>query len=264
MFTPAGRVDGNGNDMSACCSTYGNVAGAHFGEKIAKRDLASYRKKGPGPTARLLRDLLVGTGAVGGVLLDVGSGVGGLSFELLDRGAERVIAVDASPAYLAAAAQEATRRDRLGVVKFMHGDFVEVGPQLPSATIVTLDRVICCYASFEPLLNEAFRHAEHAFVESRRTSGVEETGGAPAARALLECGADHAPRGERIAAGAAKRGRQQLDVSPARIAHRTGQRSVENAGTRRAAGRERNYEQGVYDSSANSSRSALPQSRSRS
>ena len=166
MFTPASRVDGDGNDMSACCSTYRNVAGAHFDEKIAKRDLASYRKKGPGPTARLLRDLLVGTGAVGGVVLDVGSGVGGLSFELLDRGAERVIAVDASPAYLAAAAQEATRRDRLGVLEFMHGDFVEVGPQIPSATIVTLDRVICCYPSFEPLLNEALRHAEHAFAYS--------------------------------------------------------------------------------------------------
>ena len=82
--------------MSACCSTYGNVAGAHFDEKIAKRDLENYRKKGPGPTARLLCDLLRGTGAVGGVVLDVGSGVGGLSFELLDRGAERVIAVDAS------------------------------------------------------------------------------------------------------------------------------------------------------------------------
>lgn len=152
--------------MSACCSTYGNVAGAHFDEKVAKRDLASYRKKGPGPTARLLRDLLVGTGAVGGVVLDVGSGVGGLSFELLDRGAERVIAVDASPAYLAAAAQEATRRDRLGVVEFMHGDFVDVGPQIPSAATVTLDRVICCYPSFEPLLNEALRHAQHAFAYS--------------------------------------------------------------------------------------------------
>ena len=166
MFTPASYVDGDGNDMSVCCSTYGNVAGAHFDEKIAKRDLASYRKKGPGPTARLLRDLLVGTGAVGGVLLDVGSGIGGLSFDLLDRGVARVIAVDASPAYLAAAVQEATRRDRLGVIEFTHGDFVDVGPQIPSATIVTLDRVICCYPSFEPLLNEALRHAEHAFAYS--------------------------------------------------------------------------------------------------
>src|SRR5438270_13148120 len=102
--------------MSACCSTYGNVAGAQFDEKIGKRDLERYRKKGPGRTARLLRDLLVGSGAIGGVLLDVGSGIGGLSFELLEQGVERAVAVDASAAYLAAAAHEATRRDQLRAV----------------------------------------------------------------------------------------------------------------------------------------------------
>jgi SAM-dependent methyltransferase len=164
MSTPASRVDADA--MSACCSSYGNVAGAHFDEKIAKRDLKNYRKKGPGPTARLLRDLLADTGAVEGTLLDVGSGVGGLSFELLERGVERAIAVDASAAYLAAATQEATRRDRLRAVDFVHGDFVEVGMQIPPATVVTLDRVVCCYPAFEPLLNESLRHAERSFAYS--------------------------------------------------------------------------------------------------
>src|SRR6516165_5563814 len=106
MSTRVSCVDDEGDLVSACCSTYGNVAGAHFDEKIAKRDLENYRQKGPGPTARLLRDLLGETGAIEGTLLDVGSGIGGLSFELLDRGVERAIAVDASAAYLAAAAQE--------------------------------------------------------------------------------------------------------------------------------------------------------------
>src|SRR5215510_14305633 len=152
--------------MSACCSTYGNVAGAHFDQKIARRDLESYRKKGARPTARLLRDMLVDTGAVDGVLLDVGSGVGGLSFELLERGVERAIAVDASPAYLAAAAQEAKRRDRLLAVEFRHGDFLHVGSTIPPATIVAMDRVICCYPAFELLLKEALAHAERFFAIS--------------------------------------------------------------------------------------------------
>jgi len=56
-----------------------NVADAHFDEKIALRDLENYRKKRPGPTARLLRDMLVDTRAVDGMLLDVGSGTGGLT-----------------------------------------------------------------------------------------------------------------------------------------------------------------------------------------
>src|SRR5262249_32697525 len=152
--------------MSACCSTYGNVAGAHFDEKIAKRDLDSDRKSGAGPTARLLGDMLVDPGAVAGVLLDVGSGVGGLSFALLERGVTRAIAVDASAASLAAAAQEATRRDRLRAVEFRHGDFLDVGSTIPPATVVTMDRVICCYPAFESLLNEALEHAKRYFAYS--------------------------------------------------------------------------------------------------
>ncbi len=166
MSTHGSRVDADGNTMSSCCSTYGNVAGAHFDEKIAKRDLENYRKKGPGPTARLLRDMLVDAGAADGTLLDVGSGVGGLTFELLERGVERATAVDASGAYLAAAAQEATRRDRLRAVEFRHGDFVDVASMVPPASVVTMDRVICCYPAFESLLTEALEHAERYFAYS--------------------------------------------------------------------------------------------------
>src|SRR5262249_11388777 len=152
--------------MSACCSTYGNVAGAQFDEKIARRDLKNYRKKGPGPTAPLLRDMLVDTGAGDGTLVDLGCGTGGLTFELLERGIERATAVDASSAYLAAAAQEATRRDRLQTVEFRQGDFLDVSSTIPPANVVTMDRVICCYPAFESLLNEALRHAEHHFAYS--------------------------------------------------------------------------------------------------
>jgi SAM-dependent methyltransferase len=159
-------VADHGDVVSACCSTYGNVAGAHFDEKIARRDLENYRKKGPGPTARLLRDMLVETGAVDGTLLDVGSGVGGLSFELLDRGVHHAIAVDASAAYLAAAAREAARRDGGGSIEFRHGDFVEVASTVAPATLVTMDRVICCYPAFESLLKEALGHAEQSFAYS--------------------------------------------------------------------------------------------------
>jgi magnesium-protoporphyrin O-methyltransferase len=166
MSTLASHLGIEGDLVGACCSTYGNVAGAHFDAKIARRDLENYRKKGPGTTARLLRDMLVDTGAVDGTLLDVGSGVGGLSFELLERGVQRAIAVDASAAYLAAAAQESTRRDRLRAVEFRHGDFLDVGAMIPPASIVTMDRVICCYPAFESLLKEALGHAERYFAYS--------------------------------------------------------------------------------------------------
>ena len=53
--------------------------------------------------------------------------------------------------------------DRAEVV---HGDFLRVAVRLPSVDLVTLDRVVCCYPSYEPLLEHALRHAEHAIALS--------------------------------------------------------------------------------------------------
>jgi SAM-dependent methyltransferase len=152
--------------MSSCCSTFGHIADGHFNERMAQRDLARYRKAGPGSTTRLLRDLLADACRLDGLLIDVGSGIGGLTFELLDRGVGRAIAVDASSAYLAAAADEAARRDRSDAIQFVHGDLLTVASELPAATVVTLDRVICCYPLYAPLLEESLRHAERCFAFS--------------------------------------------------------------------------------------------------
>lgn len=89
-----------------------------------------------------------------------------MTFELLERGLGRAIAVDASPANLAAATDEAVRRSQTRAVQFVRGDFLDVARQIPTATVVTLDRVICCYPLYEPLLEESLRHAERVFAYS--------------------------------------------------------------------------------------------------
>lgn len=145
--------------MPPCCSTFGDVAGEFFSQQMAARDLARYRRKGPGPTTRLMIEGLIAAGASQGLLIDVGSGVGSLTFELLESGVTQAIAVDASAAYLDAASQEAARRRRADALRFVHGDFVTVASRLPKAAVVTLDRVVCCYPRYEPLLQEAANHA---------------------------------------------------------------------------------------------------------
>jgi SAM-dependent methyltransferase len=75
-----------------------------------------------------------------GRLLDIGSGVGALTFELLERGLTEAVGVDLSSAYVAAAAAEAARRGRTDSVRFVHGDFVGIAGQFLAADIVTLDR----------------------------------------------------------------------------------------------------------------------------
>jgi SAM-dependent methyltransferase len=154
--------------MSTCCCSHGFrcAADAHFDRKIAAGDLKSYREKGPGVTTRFLRDLIVAAGQARGALLDVGCGVGALTFELLDRGMDRAVGVDASSAHLAAASGEAVRRVRTDAIRFVEGDFVEVAVALPSAGVVTLDRVVCCYPSFETMLEQSIRHAERCLAMS--------------------------------------------------------------------------------------------------
>jgi len=128
-----------------------DAAGRQFGEKRAAADLERYRAKGPGKTARML---LAGIEAAGAhrlphgpppaAALDVGTGVGAIVFELLKRGATGGIAVDMSAAYIAAASREASRQELRGAIRFIHGDFVAVAPQLASVDLATLDRVVCC------------------------------------------------------------------------------------------------------------------------
>jgi 16S rRNA G966 N2-methylase RsmD len=148
--------------MACSCCACGNAADQHFNaEKVAK-ELRHYRRKGPGPTTRGLRDGLVSIGLRQGTVLDIGGGLGILSLELLDAGFSRAVVVEASSAYLAAASEEAVRRGRSASTELVHGDFVAVASQLAPATAVTLDRVVCCYPFYERLLEQALRLAEHS------------------------------------------------------------------------------------------------------
>jgi 16S rRNA A1518/A1519 N6-dimethyltransferase RsmA/KsgA/DIM1 with predicted DNA glycosylase/AP lyase activity len=59
-------------------------------------------------------------------LLDIGAGIGALTFELLDRGITEAVVVEASPAYLAASRDEAICRHQETSVRFVGGDFLNV------------------------------------------------------------------------------------------------------------------------------------------
>ena len=103
--------------MPACCSTFERAAEQQFNEKKAAQELNRYRTKGPGPTTRLLQEGIAQAGALTGTLLDIGSGVGSLTFGLLERGITHAVAVDASSAYNGVARQEAERLGREGAVQ---------------------------------------------------------------------------------------------------------------------------------------------------
>jgi magnesium-protoporphyrin O-methyltransferase len=150
----------------ACCGSFEESVDQQFTQKKVDRELARYRRKGAGPTARLLLDGLSKAGLAQGTLLDVGAGVGALTFELLERGVRSAIIVEASTAYAAAASAEAARRGRAPAVRLVKGNFLDVAAQAPPADVVTLDRVVCCYPLYAELLAQALRHAGGGFAYS--------------------------------------------------------------------------------------------------
>ena len=152
--------------MSACCSSFACAADAQFGAARAQADLARYRNTGPDATTRALRDALRNLIRPDTSLLDVGAGIGALTHELLARTQASATVVEASSAYLRAARQEVERRGLAGRVTFTEGDFVAVAPRVPTADIVAMDRVVCCYPTVQPLLEAALARARRLFAYS--------------------------------------------------------------------------------------------------
>lgn len=152
--------------MPGCCSHFECSASQQFNQKKLEQELKRYRAKGPGPTTRLLVNGISQSGALAGTVLDVGSGFGVLTLALLERGASSAVALDASAAYVDAARDEAHRQGRADAIRFVHADFVMAASELPSASIVTLDRVVCCYPSCQELLDAAVARTERCLALS--------------------------------------------------------------------------------------------------
>lgn len=123
-----------------------------FDEKTATADLARYRSRGPDRTTRMLLDLIRSVGLRHATVLDVGGGIGVIGHELVNDGADRVVLVDASTPALDVARGEALRRGHLDRLECIDGDFVSRAPSIDRAQIVTLDRVVCCYADVSSLV----------------------------------------------------------------------------------------------------------------
>ena len=144
-----------------CCTAPGCRAFERtFDAAYAEKDLAAYRKHGPTkPTRLLLQAIQSHTDIREATLLDIGGGVGAIQHELFAAGLGRAVGVDAASAFLAAARCEAERRGFADRVTYLHGDFVALAEAVEPADVVTLDRVICCYADMPGLVGAATTRA---------------------------------------------------------------------------------------------------------
>jgi magnesium-protoporphyrin O-methyltransferase len=134
-----------------------------FDERVARRELRRYRRKGAAKTTRMLVEGLARHGVAGSTFLDVGGGVGAVQHELVSAGAAGGTSVDASPAYVEAAREEAARRGYAERVRYLVGDFLDLQAEVGEADVVALDRVVCCYPDMPALVDATVGRARRAY-----------------------------------------------------------------------------------------------------
>ena len=143
--------------MRPCCSA--DAYAKLFDEKNARRDAARYLKNGLDPTARRMVDEIVRRGVADATVLEVGGGIGAPEIELIRAGAASATNVELVDSYERSAREVLTTVGLSARVDRKVLDFAEDGDQVPSADIVLLHRVICCYPDMESLVRASAAHA---------------------------------------------------------------------------------------------------------
>ncbi len=134
-----------------CCDIYAD----QFDREEAISEAQAYREGGLGGMARAMFGALTERGVENDRVHEFGGGVGGLSLELVKAGAASALNVELSASYgeaAAALALEAGLEDR---VEFREGDAIRVAAEIGTADIVVMNRVVCCFAGGNELMDAA-------------------------------------------------------------------------------------------------------------
>jgi hypothetical protein len=137
-----------------------------FGERTARRDVKSYRRKGLDETARVMVDFLRERSLEGSTVLEIGGGVGAIVKEVLIAGAERAVNVELSPYYETTAHElwrEAGVDER---AEYLVADVATDGTGARPADAVIMHRVVCCYADYDALIGAAAERSRRYLVMS--------------------------------------------------------------------------------------------------
>jgi magnesium-protoporphyrin O-methyltransferase len=148
-----------GNVVLPTAKDFGNF----YNARKAASELRRYRDKGPIPSTQILIDAMKAEGVQGATVIDIGGGIGAVQHELLDAGVTHVTSIDASGAYIQAAREESEHRGFTGRVTYYHGDFLQLAETIPSADIVTLDRVINVFPDWKQLVRVSAARARRLY-----------------------------------------------------------------------------------------------------
>jgi magnesium-protoporphyrin O-methyltransferase len=137
--------------MDSTCDETGKISREFDGD--ACDFCERYKNNGLSRSSKLLLSFILDGNAQDKVVLDLGCGAGGLSMELLKHGAHTAVGFDLSPRMIVAATELARATGFESRAKFQEGNAATA--ELPRADIVVMDKVLCCYSEWRPLLKNA-------------------------------------------------------------------------------------------------------------
>ena len=112
-----------------------------------------YKNKGLSRSSKLLLRFILDNNIRDRSVLDLGCGAGGLSFELLKEGASNAVGFDLSPKMISVANELAQANGFESRAKFQLGNGAT--SELPGSDIVVMDKMLCCYSDWRPVLKNA-------------------------------------------------------------------------------------------------------------
>lgn len=115
-----------------------------FTERVARKDLARYRKRGLDRLERRMVDSAAADGLAGARVLEIGGGIGKLQVELLEAGAATGEVAELVGAYEPYAEELAREQGLEGRTSFVVADILERSDAVAPGDVVVLNRVVCC------------------------------------------------------------------------------------------------------------------------
>jgi hypothetical protein len=137
-----------------------------FQSKTARKNLKQYRKQGLGAFERRMVGTVPNRELAGARVLDIGGGIGAIQAELLAGGAREGEVLELVAAYEPYARELATERGLEGRSHFRVADILGEAGTVAPATIVVLNRVVCCSPDGVRLTEVAARLAERLLIVS--------------------------------------------------------------------------------------------------
>src|SRR5712692_11048869 len=137
--------------MDSTCDETGKISREFDGD--ACDFCERYKNKGLSRSSRLLLKFILDGNAQDKAVLDLVCGADGLYIELLKNGAQNAVGFDLSPRMIDAASELARANGFESRAKFQEGNAATT--ELPRSDIVLMDKVLCCYSEWRPLLKNA-------------------------------------------------------------------------------------------------------------